>query len=396
MTGLPDEVPGLPDKVAGVYWTRWNADIRLPDIPRSYNVIYLFAAGRSDEDGAVEWGMDDIADDIRTVRARGQRVVLSTGGAGQGIDFSSRTVSRRFVDSVERINTELGGTLTDPMIDGVDFNTFEAEITPDTTEYLWMFGELKRRFGDHFGITSPPAPWDLADRDMIREALAQDLMTYAGPQFYDGPDLADPVYIVRTTREWVQDVAGGDASRIVVGFGMEDAANYSSMEQILAAWRAIQREFPSIRGAFLWQHRTDADRGWVFADQLAPLVLEPPVPLRAPPALVPPRPAGPPGVLVQVASASHPLAGIDVVMHRDALVAYSERAELMPGLDGCCVVTVLDGRVASVADGVTSGTAGQPIPPGGFVLSGHGAARTWLLTHAQVGAQVEVEALSNA
>lgn len=383
---------GLPEKVAAVYWTRWNAEIRLTDIPQSYNVIYLFAAGRSAEDGAVEWGMDDIAEDIRTVRARGQRVVLSTGGAGQGIDFSSRTVSRRFVDSVERINSELGGTLTDPMIDGVDFNTFEAEITPDTTEYLWMFGELRRRFGDDFGITSPPAPWDVEDRAMIREAMAQDLMTYAGPQFYDGPGLADPAYIVRTTREWIQDVAGGDASRIVVGFGMEDAANYSSMEQITAAWRAIQREFPTIRGAFLWQHRTDADRGWVFAEQLAPLVLEAPVPLRGLPALLPPRPTGPPGVLVSVGSASHELAGIDVVQQVDALIAYTEGANSRSAGEDCCEVTVVADRVTAVVDG---GGRGAAVPPGGFVLSGHGAARSWLLTHAEVGVEVDVEALSS-
>ena len=163
----------LPSKVIAVYWTRWNPGIRLTQVPQSYNVLYLFAAGRSGDAGGIGWGMNDIAADIRTVRALGQRVVLSTGGAGQGINFSSRAVSQRFVDSVVRINTELGGTLVSPAIDGVDFNTFEAEATPNTAEYLWMFTELKRRFGQDFGITSPPAPWKAQDKVMIREALSQ-------------------------------------------------------------------------------------------------------------------------------------------------------------------------------------------------------------------------------
>ena len=113
-------------------------------------------------------------------------------------------------------------------------------------------------------------------------------MTYAGPQFYDGPGVADAAYIIKTTRDWVQNVAGGDASKIVVGFGMEDMANYSSIDEILTAWRVIENEFPAIRGAFLWQHKTDSDRGWVFAKKLAPLVLENAVAEQLAPSTLPP------------------------------------------------------------------------------------------------------------
>ena len=299
----------LPSKVIAVYWTRWNPGIRLTQVPQSYNVLYLFAAGRSGDAGGIGWGMNDIAADIRTVRALGQRVVLSTGGAGQEINFSSRAVSQRFVDSVVRINTELGGTLVSPAIDGVDFNTFEAEATPNTAEYLWMFTELKRRFGQDFGITSPPAPWKAQDKVMIREALSKDLMTYAGLQFYDGPGLADPAYIIKTARDWVHNVAGGDASKIVVGFGMENMANYSSIEQILTAWRAIEKEFPTIRGAFLWHHKADSDRGWAFALQLAPLVLDKAIPGQPAPSIPPPTPTQPPGPVVKIDSASYPQIG---------------------------------------------------------------------------------------
>ncbi len=381
---------GLPPKVTAVYWTRWNADIPLTQIPRSYNVVYLFAAGRSGEEGEIEWGMNDIAADIRTVRARGQHVVLSAGGAGQGIDFSSRTVSRRFVDSVERINTELGGTMASPMIDGVDFNTFEAEVAPNTSEYLWMFGELKRRFGPDFGITSPPAPWNDSDKAMIRDALSEDLMTYAGPQFYDGPGLADPEYIIDTTRDWVQNVAGGDASKIVVGFGMEDAPYYSSIRQIRSAWRAIEKEFPTIRGAFLWQHRTDHDRGWVFADRMAPLVLNDAV-LGQPVPSIPPRPTSPPDPAVRIGSAWYPLAGVDVVCVPGALVAYTGEAPITAADPSGCVVTVAGGKIVRIDDRQDAEPASATtVPSGGLVLLGRGGARAWLLANAEVGAEVEI------
>lgn len=380
----------LPGKVVAVYWTRWNSGIRLTQVPQSYNVLYLFAAGRSGDAGGIGWGMNDIAADIRTVRARGQRVVLSTGGAGQGIDFSSRSVSRRFVDSVVRINTELGGTLASPVIDGVDFNTFEAEATPNTAEYLWMFAELKRRFGRDFGITSPPAPWKAEDKAMIREALSRDLMAYAGPQFYDGAGLADPEYIVATTRDWVQNVAGGDASKIVVGFGMENMENYSSIDQILTAWRAIEKEFPTIRGTFLWQHRTDSDRGWAFARQVAPLVLDngiPEQPMRSTP---PPTPTRPPRPVVKIGSAFYPLAGIDIARELNALVAYTDKAPTTSTNPYGCEVTVTGGKVIRINDRQTGGSAtGTPVPDGGFVLSGHGEARIWLLANAKAGAAVE-------
>ncbi|MET3720183.1 MULTISPECIES: glycosyl hydrolase family 18 protein [unclassified Arthrobacter] len=381
--------------MAAVYWTRWNSAIRLTQVPQSFNVLYLFAAGRSGDLGGIGWGMNDIAADIKTVRARGQRVVLSTGGAGQGINFSSRTVSQRFVDSVVRINAELGGTLASPMIDGVDFNTFEAEATPETAEYLWMFAELKRQFGQEFGITSPPAPWKDQDKAMIREALSTGLMTYAGPQMYDGPGLADPAYIIKTTRDWVQNVAGGDASKIVVGFGMEDMANFSSIEQILTAWRAIEKEFPGIRGAFLWQHKTDFDRGWAFAMQVAPLILDKPIPEQPMPWTQPYTPTQPPGPMVRIGSASCPLAGIDIARERNALVAYTDEAATTTTNPYGCEVTVTGGKVIQINDRqVGESVTGTPILRGGFVLSGHGEARTWLLANAKIGAAVEVVTVS--
>ena len=256
-----------------MYTTGWNGQIdAVNSVHANYNMLYPFAAARSGAEGAVSWAAHySIPSNIVAARAAGRRIVMSTGGAGQGINFHSRYVSQNFVTSIVAINTSFGGTLASPRIDGVDFNTFEAEAVPNVTEYLWMFGELKRLFGSNFIISSPPAPWKDQDKEMIRQALAKNLMDYAGPQYYDGPGLEQPDYIVNSVRDWVNNVAGGDASKITVGFGFSPgSANYSSQAQIQSTWDRIEAEFPSIRGAFLWQHQTDKTSGWPIGVNVVP------------------------------------------------------------------------------------------------------------------------------
>ena len=217
------------------------------------------------------WGLNGIAADIRICRTRGQRIILSAGGASQGIDFRNRRVSTRFVESISRINSELGGSALAPAIDGLDFNTFEGNFTPNITEYRWMGKELKRRFGASFIVTAPPAPWKAADRAFCRAMLTAGAMDYAAPQYYDGPGLANEKYIVTSTTRWVREVARGDASKIVVGFGVGSQSNYLSVQKIMSSWRQIEARHPDIRGAFLWHHKRDFDRGWSFAKQMAPV-----------------------------------------------------------------------------------------------------------------------------
>jgi hypothetical protein len=202
------------------------------------------------------------------------KVLLSTGGAGSGISFTSREMSTQFVDSVEAISVSWGGTRARPAFDGVDLNTFEADALPNTAEYVWMGQEFKRRFGAGFLVTSPPAPWKAADREFARTMLAAGAMDYVAPQFYDGPGLADPGYIVGSVRTWVRDVAGGDPSRVVVGFGISPGSvNYSTTDQVRQARDQIEAEFPRIRGAFLWSHTGDQANNWGFATTITPRIL---------------------------------------------------------------------------------------------------------------------------
>lgn len=62
---------------------------------------------------------------------------------------------------------------------------------------------------------------------------------------------------------------------------------------------------------------------------------------------------------------------------------------------GVEVTVTKDGVVTAVNDRETTGsTTGTPVPAGGYVLSGHGTARTWLLQNAGRGARIQLATAS--
>jgi chitinase len=272
----PPPTGGLPARVAAGYYPNWTpSPIRLRDIPAAYNVVYLFAAtpvgGPPGTTGAVEWSAPgngrgaatNLVADLAHVRAvQGRRVILSVGGAGNGMSFPSRAKSQRFVDSIAALHAQLGG------FDGIDWNTFEADQAPDTAEMIWISLELKRRFPG-FAITAPPAPWNRRDKDFCVAMAAAGALDYCAPQYYDGPGLDQQAYIATSVAEWVGLLG---ASKVVVGFGIWDQTNYMSIGEAVPTWNQVRAAHPGLRGAFDWNVHLDESQGWPFASQLAPLV----------------------------------------------------------------------------------------------------------------------------
>jgi chitinase len=274
----PPPDPGLPAKVVAAYYPNWaTSAIRVRDIPANYNVIYLFSARPEGESpgttGAVLWDAPgngrgaaaNLNADIqyaRTVQKR--KVILSIGGQGGGMSFPNRAKSQRFVDSVVGLYNQFGG------IDGIDWNTFEADQAPDTAEMIWMSLELKRRYPG-FLVTAPPAPWNNLDKDFCVAMASAGALDYAAPQYYDGPGLAAPSYIINSVDEWVRLLG---PTKVVVGFGIWNQANYSSVGQVVEAWNEVERRHPSVRGGFDWSIILDEQQGWPFANTVGPLILQ--------------------------------------------------------------------------------------------------------------------------
>lgn len=283
-TPAPTVTNALPTRVLGVYATAWSDNpLDMNAIHANYNLIYPFVAHRNGTGGAIHWTYNPVTN-IAARRAAGTKIILSTGGAGSGIIFTSQAMVDNFVNSVIALNSAWGGTQAAPMFDGLDFNTFEADAAPSVQWYTAIVNGLRAFFGAGFIITSPPAPWNQRDKDFCKAMLASGHMSYCAPQYYDGSQtgqsLSLPANISGTgpnsVTGWVNDVAAGDASKIVVGFGYHPGLpDYSTIAQIQQAWDIIEARHPTIRGAFLWSHVPERTSGWPFATQVGPDIKTP-------------------------------------------------------------------------------------------------------------------------
>ena len=217
------------------------------------------------------YGTSVNATEIKQVQARGQRVVLTVGGANAGFNFSTRAQSDAFVASFQQMNSLLGGTL-----DGCDFNNFEAFVGSSGTEMAYIGRSLKTLYGNDFSISCPPHPgggYAPMDRQITKAMSDAGVLDYAGPQFYDSPDLAQQATIVSLVREWVAHL--GDQRKVVVGLSSNYGLN-SGMGPTLAtstgAWRQLVAEFPNLRGVFAWSAQDDMGSSWGWGKTMGPLV----------------------------------------------------------------------------------------------------------------------------
>ncbi|MES2205480.1 MAG: glycosyl hydrolase family 18 protein [Pseudomonadota bacterium] len=258
-------------KVIGTYWTFWQtAPIRIRDINPYYNTIYLFHArpvgGSPGTTGAVYWtppadgrgAASNFVADIQYVRkTQGRKVILSVGGAGNGMSFPYRAKSQAFVNSVVALYNQFGG------FDGMDWNTFEADQAPDTAEMIWISLELKKLYPG-FIITAPPAPWNQLDLTFCEAMVKAGAMDYAAPQYYDGPGLNAPSYVVSNVAQWVSKLG---ADHVVLGMGVWNQPNYMTIDDAASAWTQVAAKYPTVRGVFDWQNSTDETQGWSFANR---------------------------------------------------------------------------------------------------------------------------------
>lgn len=259
----------LPSRLCATYLTLWGGGTRITAVPLTYNQIYLFHAVPSGN-GGISFGYTNsvTAAEIDTVQKRGQRVVLTFGGANAGFNFQTRAQSQNFVDGFKRIYDQLGG------VDGLDFNNFEARIGSNVTEMTWIAQQLKAAYGSNFSISAPPAPdagWAPQDRVLCKAMLASGAMDYAGPQFYDSEGYKNGNTIIAYMEEWIRDVAGGDASKMVVGY----SANYGAgptLATCQSSWKTLVAKYPKLRGVFTWSAQDDASGGWNWSKAMQPLV----------------------------------------------------------------------------------------------------------------------------
>ncbi|HEY1228372.1 MAG TPA: hypothetical protein VGF26_13735 [Ramlibacter sp.] len=258
----PSASAAMPSQVLGCYFCGWDTSYRITDVPSEFNVIYLFNAqnpGTNSGDGSWTWPFSGEVSpaQIQQVRQRGQKVILTVGGAGLGFVYTNRTQSTNCVNSIKAIISQIGG------IDGVDFNNYEAGIINSgnlsamCTEMVWIAPQLRAAYGPDFAITSPAGAAGTLDENLMLALQGAGLLTYAGPQHYDWSGFSAVGYIANSIDTWSR--ALGESS-VVVGMSA-NYANGPSLSDCTREWATIKSRHPNIRGMFCWSAQTNLSGG---------------------------------------------------------------------------------------------------------------------------------------
>lgn len=88
--------------------------------------------------------------------------------------------------------------------------------------------------------------------------------------------------------------------------------------------------------------------------------------------------------------ASYPIAGTNVERGNDQLVRYTpDQNDVSPANRWGAEAAIIGGVVTALRDRYRDNSPPLSVPEGGVVLSGHGAARAWLIEYATVGVEVD-------
>lgn len=252
---------GNLNKVLNTYFAGWDESMDITQVPTHYNVVCVFHckfAGpnlntNNNGDGTLmfEFFSFITAAKVQTLRNRGQKVVLTVGGANNGYNISNRQQATNLVNSFVNISNQLGG------VDGIAFNNFEANVGSSSVEMVWMGQELRRRFGQEFIITAPPDANSPADMAMLKTMWQNGVLSWAEPQFYDWVGYDDIAFVTGRLNAW-RDNFGGDASRVVMGCTANKNLHAGmGVGDCVTTYNNFNAANPTFRGAMCWNAQID-------------------------------------------------------------------------------------------------------------------------------------------
>jgi chitinase len=292
---------GLPAHLLMGYWqdfTNGAEPLTLADVPTSYNIVAVAFGAATTTPGQVSFSLDSglssalggytqaqFISDIATLHSRGQKVILSVGGANGTISVSDAASASAFASSVYSLIQQYG-------FDGVDID-LENGVNP--TYMASALEQLESDVGSSLIITLAPQTVDTQSTGSDYLALALDIksiLTMINTQYYNSGSMngCDGNVYSEGTENFITALActelesGLSASQVGLGFPASPSAagsGYVSPSLVndsldcLAA-RANCGSFvpsvayPGIRGVMDWSINWDASNGYAFANTVAP------------------------------------------------------------------------------------------------------------------------------
>jgi len=292
---------GLPAHLLMGYWqdfTNGAEPLTLADVPTSYNLVAV-AFGNSDSTpGQVTFSLDSglssalggytqqqFMSDIKTLQSRGQKVILSVGGADGTISVDDATSASNFASSVYSIIAQYG-------FNGVDI---DLENGVDPQYMASALEQLESDVGSSLIITLAPQTVDTQSTGDDYLALALDIksiLTMINTQYYnsgsmngcDGNVYSEGTENFMTALACTELQGGLSASQVGLGLPASSSAagsGYVSPSLVNDALDCLAAQancgsfvpstaYPGIRGVMTWSINWDASNGYNFANTVAP------------------------------------------------------------------------------------------------------------------------------
>jgi chitinase len=291
----------LPAHVLEGYWqdfTNGAQALSLASVPTSYNIVAVAFGDSTSTAGQVSFSIDsglssalggytqqDFINDVQTLQARCQKVVLSVGGADGDISVDDSASAAAFASSVYSLIQQYG-------FNGVDI---DLENGVDPTYMTQALDTLSQDVGPGLIITMAPQTTDVQSTSSDYLSLALDIksiLTMMNTQYYnsgsmngcDGNVYDEATENFLTALACIQLESGLSASQIGLGLPASTSAagsGYVSPTVVNDALDCLaagtncgsfvpSQKWPGIGGAMTWSINWDASNNYNFADTVAP------------------------------------------------------------------------------------------------------------------------------
>jgi chitinase len=292
---------GLPAHILMGYWQDFAngaTPLTLANVPTSYNLIAVAFGTATSTPGQVAFSLDptlasdlggytqqQFINDIATMHSRGQKVILSVGGANGTISVADAASASAFASSVDSLIRQYG-------FDGVDID-LENGVNP--TFMASALEQLESDVGSSLIITLAPQTVDTQStgNDYFQLALdIKSILTMINTQYYNSGTMngCDGNVYAESTENFMTALActelegglspsqvglGLPASPSAAGSGFVSPSVVNNALDCLAAKENCgtfvpPTTWPGIRGVMTWSINWDASNGYNFADTVAP------------------------------------------------------------------------------------------------------------------------------
>ncbi|GIH90285.1 chitinase [Planobispora siamensis] len=299
-TGCPQSP--LPKHFLTGYWHNFDnaaVELRLSAVPAEYDLVAVSFGEATSTPGEVVFGVDpglsaslggytdaQFKADVATLKARGQKVILSVGGELGRVQVASAAAATKFADTVYGLMQQYG-------FEGVDI---DLENGLNATYMAQALRALRAKAGANLIITMAPQTIDMQSTgaEYFKLALSiKDILTVVHTQFYNSGSMlgcdqmaaySQGTVNFLTALACIQLENGLRPDQVALGLPAGPGAAGGGIVAPSVVNQALTclargtncgsfvppRTYPGIRGAMTWSINWDASNNWNFSKTVKP------------------------------------------------------------------------------------------------------------------------------